>query len=316
MKSAPVTDALRRQLVAICSAAGVLSSDEARARYARDETPNLPPAIPDLVVRPADKAQVAEVLRRCAAAGVFVTPRGAGTGQSGGCVPAFGGVVMSLEALDAIVAIDRENLTAKVQPGVVLGALHAAVEDEGVFYPPDPASLAWCTLGGNVAENAGGPRALRYGVTRDYVLGLEAVLSTGEVIRTGKQTVKGVAGYDLTALLCGSEGTLAVITEITVKLVPKPRAVETALCVFDRAGKAATAVAQILAAGVVPRTLEYMDRASIRAVAAHGAPYRFSDDAAAALIIETDGDDHEQALGALSRAVEGADAAAASSENR
>jgi glycolate oxidase len=291
----------------LVGSAYVVSEESALAPYSRDETPNLPPSMPDAVVRPGTVEEVQGVVRLCAEGGVPVTPRGAGTGQSGGCVPVKGGVVLVMDRLNKIQKVDQENLLAKVEPGLVLGDFHQAVEDLNLFYPPDPASLQWCTLGGNVAENAGGPRALRYGVTGDYVLGLEAVLPTGELIRTGKETVKGVAGYDLTSMICGSEGTLAVITGLTLKLIPKPRAVQTALVIFDSAEKAARGVAGILAGGIVPRTLEYMDRTSIRAVRNHGAPYRFPENAGAALILETDGDSEDHAFMLLSRALEIAD---------
>jgi len=276
--------------------------------YGKDETPNLKPAAADCVVRPGTVEEVMAVMRLCHDKGIYVTPRGAGTGQSGGCVPLYGGVVLHMDRFTQVHTIDDENLIAKVAPGVITGDFQQTVEEEGLFYPPDPASLSYCTLGGNVAENAGGPRALRYGVTREYVLGLDVVLPDGRRVQTGKQTVKGVAGYDLTALMCGSEGTLGVITGITLKLVPKPRAVQTALAVFPSSETAAKAVAAVLKAGVVPRTLEYMDRTCIHAVRDHGAPYRFPADAGAALILETDGDDEEHAFAALERALEQAQA--------
>jgi glycolate oxidase len=279
-----------------------------------DETPNLPPALPDVVVRPGCTDEVAAVVRACADAGVYLTPRGAGTGKAGGCVPIYGGVVLAMDRLGSILHLSPPDLTVRAQPGVVLGELQAAVEEQALFYPPDPASLAWCTLGGNVATNAGGPRALRYGTTRDYVLGLEAVLPTGEVVRTGRQTVKGVAGYDITSLLTGSEGTLAVITEVTLKLLPRPRAVSTALAVFPTSEAAAECVSRVLAAGIVPRTLEYIDRVSLLALKALGtAPFPLPLHAGAALIVETDGESEASSFAALERALEEACAAGATS---
>jgi glycolate oxidase len=230
---------------------------------------------------------------------VYVTPRGAGTGKSGGCVPVCGGVVLQLDRLNHIIRIDKDNLVAEVGPGVILEDLQKAVEAEGLFYPPDPASLSMCTLGGNVAENAGGPRALKYGVTGTYVLGLESVLATGEAVRVGRQTTKGVAGYDLTSLLVGSEGTLGVITGITLKLLPAPRHVQTAIATFPSSAHAVRAVSAVLAAGILPRTLEYLDRDSIAAVRTLNPPYRFPADAGAALIIETDGESAQGTLDAL-----------------
>lgn len=286
----------------------VRTDEEALLACSRDKTPGLEPALPDVVVRPGTSEEVLEVVRAAAEAGVYVTPRGAGTGKAGGCVPVYGGLVLDLGRLSRVLLIDAENLVARVEPGVILGDFQAAVEAEGLFYPPDPASLSSCTLGGNVATDAGGPRALKYGVTSHYVLGLEAVLPTGERVRAGRQTVKGVTGYDLVRLLCGSEGTLAVLTEITLRLVPLPGAVKTALCVFSSSRAAASAVAGILRAGIVPRALEYMDRASIEAVRATPAPYRFPEGANAALLLETDAETEEAAFHALSRAVEVASA--------
>lgn len=288
----------------IVGAKYVVTDSESLTQAAVDETPNGKPAMPDVVVHPGCTQEIAEVLRACTEANVYATPRGAGTGHSGGCVPVYGGLVLATDRVSRILKIDTENLIAEVEPGVILADLQQAVEEVGLFYPPDPNSASMCTLGGNVAENAGGPRALKYGVTSDFVLGLEAVLPDGTVLETGKQTVKGVAGYDLTSLLCGSEGTLAVMSKIRLKLVPLPRSVQTALVVFSSSEQAARAVAATLAAGVVPRTLEYMDRHSIEAVTRFGAPYRFPVDAGAALILETDGDDSEVAFAALSRAVE------------
>jgi glycolate oxidase len=278
--------------------------DETLARHSKDETPNLAPSLPDVVVRPKDSAQVQGVMQLCAAHGVYVTPRGAGSGKSGGCVPVYGGVVLSLERLTRIVSIDQEDLVAHVEPGVILQPFQEAVEAEGMFYPPDPASLSWCTLGGNVACNAGGPRALKYGVTGHYVLGVEAVLPTGELIRTGRNTTKGVCGYDVTSLLVGSEGTLGILTGITLKLLPNPRFVQTALAVFDGTEQAVRAVSAILARGILPRTLEYMDKDSIDAVRVMNPPYRFPVNAGAALILETDGESEAGTFEALSRCLE------------
>jgi glycolate oxidase len=205
--------------------------------------------------------------------------------------------------MDRILEISHEDLVARVQPGVITGRLQAEVEKVGLFYPPDPNSLELCTLGGNVAENAGGPRALKYGVTREYVLGLEVVLPDGEIVRTGKRSIKGVAGYDLTALLVGSEGTLGVVTEITLKLLPLPRRVSTALVLFRSVADGARAVNRILEAGILPRCLELMDDVSL-AACAKSAPYKFPPDAAAALLLETDGNDEEAVFAELVRAAE------------
>jgi glycolate oxidase len=218
-----------------------------------------------------------------------VTPRGAGTGLTGGCLPVRGGIVLSTERMTKILEINEEDLIAVVEPGVVTGELQTAVEARGLFYPPDPASLASCTLGGNIAENAGGPRAFKYGVTREYVLGLECVQMGGEILRTGRRTSKGVAGYDVTGAIVGSEGTFAVATEITLKLLPKPPAVATLLAVFSDLVVAGTAVTRVLQIGARPRALELLDRATIDHLRGR-TPYRLPADAGAVLIVELDGD--------------------------
>jgi glycolate oxidase len=300
----PLPAGFLSRLEAIVGGSHALTDEEALGRAARDETPNLAPSLPDVVVRPGSVEEVAAVVRACAEAGVYVTPRGAGSGKSGGCVPVYGGVVLALDRLARIQRIDRGDGTCTVEPGVILETLQQSVEAEGMFYPPDPASLSMCTLGGNVAENAGGPRALKYGVTGTYVLGLEAVLPTGERVRTGKATTKGVAGYDLTSLLVGSEGTLGVITSITLKLLPNPRFVQTAIAVFPSSEHAVQATSAVLAAGILPRTLEYMDRDSIDAVRALSPPYRFAPGVGAALLLETDGESEQGTLEALERALD------------
>src|SRR6185295_11238018 len=185
---------------------------------------------------------------------------------SGGAVPVAGGIVLATHGMSSLVDIDRQNLLAVVQPGLVTADLHEAAEAEGLFYPPDPNSLKTCMIGGNIAENAGGPRAFKYGVTREYVLGLEACLMGGRVLRTGKRTIKGVTGYDVTALLVGSEGTLGVFTEATLKLVPKPTELATVLALFEDVRAAADAVRRIVAAGIVPRCLELMDARTLEAI--------------------------------------------------
>jgi glycolate oxidase len=212
-----------------------------------------------------------------------------GTGFSGGSIPVQGGVVLVMTRFNRIIEIDAENLIAVVEPGVVTGDFQKEVEKLGLFYPPDPASTLYCTLGGNVAECAGGPRAVKYGVTKDYVLGLEVVLPTGEVIDAGVRTMKGVVGYDLTKLFVGSEGTLGVITKIVLRLIPMPDARKTLMVVFHRVEDAATCVSKIIGSKIVPSTLEFMDNASIQCVEDYlsiGLPR----DAGALLLIEVDGD--------------------------
>jgi glycolate oxidase len=238
-----------------------------------------------------------------------VTPRGAGTGMTGGCLPARGGIVLSTERMTKIREIDTDDLVAVVEPGVVTGDLQAAVEAAGLFYPPDPASLASCTLGGNVAENAGGPRAFKYGVTREYVLGLECVQMGGEVLRCGRRTQKGVVGYDVTAAIVGSEGTFAVATELTLKLLPRPSAVQTLLAVFADAIAAGQAVTRAIKLGARPRALELLDRATTDHLRGR-TPYRLPEGAGAVLLCELDGDPEglDQALLRCAQACEAAGA--------
>jgi len=218
-----------------------------------------------------------------------VFPRGAGSGFTGGALPTKGGIVLCTERLDAILEIDEENLVATVQPGVVTEQFQQAVEKVGLFYPPDPASLKFSTLGGNVAECAGGPRCVKYGVTKDYILGLEVVTPTGDIITTGGPTMKGVVGYDLTKLLCGSEGTLGVITRIVIKLLPLPEAKKTMLVLFDSIDGAAQAVSSIIRHKIIPTTLEFMDGRTLDCVR-QATGLQVPDAARAVLIIEVDGD--------------------------
>jgi glycolate oxidase len=216
---------------------------------------------------PADTGQVARIVQACARHNVPFVPRGAGTGYTGGAVPIVGGIVISLERMNRILEIDEANLIAIVEPCVITGELQAAVETLGLFYPPDPASLHISTIGGNVAECAGGPRAFKYGTTRQYVLGLEAVLPTGEIVETGGKVVKNVVGYDLTQLLVGSEGTLAIITKVILRLVPKPPMQATLRASFTGIDGAVAAVAEVVRRRVVPAAVELIDRDSLEAVA-------------------------------------------------
>jgi glycolate oxidase len=258
-------DRIIAELSAIVGAEHVLTDEASRQTYGMDALKRGVPA--DVVVRPANTNAIAAIARLCHETSTPLVPRGGGTGYSGGAVPVRGGVVLSLERLNRILEIDEGNLLAIVEPNVITGDLQDAVERVGLFYPPDPASLRMSTIGGNVAECAGGPRAFKYGVTRQYVLGLEAVLPTGDVIHTGGKVVKNVVGYDLTQLLIGSEGTLAIVTKVILRLIPRPPAVATLRATFDRMQRAADAVTRLVRARVVPSTLELIDRASLEAVA-------------------------------------------------
>lgn len=260
-----------------------------RTLYGRDESETAA-RTPDAVVYASCASDVVEVIRVANRHRVPVTPRGAGTGRVGGSVPVAGGIVLSLERMKQIKSIDRGDLVAVVEPGVVTGELHQQVEAQGLFYPPDPNSLATCQIGGNIAENAGGPRAFRYGVTRDYVLGLEVVTAEGSLLKLGKRTFKGVSGYDLTSLIVGSEGTLAIVTEATLKLIPKPEAVATLLAFLPDVRATQKAVSAIFASGLMPRCIELLDQEAL-AIARENAATPIDDGVAKAmLLIEVDGD--------------------------
>ncbi|MGQ9558176.1 MAG: FAD-binding oxidoreductase [Desulfurispora sp.] len=243
---------------------------------------------PAVVVRPSSSQEVAAVVRLAAEENIPIVPRGAGTGLSGGAVPEKGSIVLDLTAMHRIVEIDTENMLVVVEPGVVTADLHRAVENKGLFYPPDPSSSPVCTLGGNIAECAGGPRGLKYGVTRDYVLGLEVVLASGEIIQCGGKTVKNVSGYDLTRLLVGSEGTLGIITRAFLRLLPRPEGRRTLRADFPEIERAAQAVSAIFSSGILPAALELMDDVTIRCVENYlhcGLPL----DVEAMLLVEVDG---------------------------
>ena len=236
--------------------------------YSRDMMPLAPSGRPLAVVLPTCTAEVVAIVRICAAHGVPIVPRGAGSGLSGAANAVDGAVTVVMTRMNSILEIDEGNRLAVVQPGVVNLDFRRAVEARGLFYAPDPSSYDWCTLGGNLATNAGGLCCVKYGVTTDAVLGLEVVLASGEVLRTGRRTVKGVAGYDLTKLIVGSEGTLGIITEATLALRPKPAAPVTMVAAFDSAEDAGRAVTGIIRSGSVPSLLEIMDATCIRAVEA------------------------------------------------
>lgn len=264
----------------------LLVSSDGCLPYATDESDVVGPQ-PDVVVLAATREDVTATLAIAERFGVPVTPRAGGTGRTGGAVPAAGGIVLATHALARVKDIDRRDMIAVVEPGVVTGVLHRLCEKEGLFYPPDPNSLDMCMIGGNVAENAGGPRAFKYGVTREYVLGIEACLMGGKALRVGRRTVKGVTGYDVTALLVGSEGTLGVFTEITLRLVPNPPEVVTLLALFTDVHAAAAAVGRVLSQGIVPRCLELLDSRTLDAVRGQ---VSIDPRAGAMLLSEVDGD--------------------------
>ncbi len=245
--------------------------------------------LPDAIIFPGSENEVARILRLASKEKLIVVPRGAGSGMTGGSVPVKGGLVMVTSRMNKIFDIDENNFLVRVQPGVIVSDIHKTVEEKGLFYPPDPASSSVCTIGGNIGECAGGPRAVKYGVTRDYVLGLRAVLPSGEIIQTGVSTAKGVAGYDLTRLIVGSEGTLAVVTEITLKLLRKPETIKTMAVFFDSLQKAAKTVSRIMKEATVPRCVEYLDEACLDLVK-DSLSFDLPEGIKAMLILELDGD--------------------------
>ncbi len=274
------------QIAAIVGPENVSRAIEERYCYSYDASKLQ--AIPDCVVFPANTAEVAELMKLANREAFPVFPRGAGSGMVGASVPWAGGLVMAMNRLNRILHVDPDNMIAIVEPAVVTATLQEAVTQLGLFYPPDPASLQFSTLGGNVAMSSGGPRAVKYGVTRDYVMGLEVVLPQGAVIHTGSSTMKSVVGYDLTRLMVGSEGTLGIFTQIIVRLLPQPEAIRTLFVVFPLLENAAQAVAEIIRNRIIPCTLEIMDQATIQAVENYlhcGLPV----DADAILLIELDG---------------------------
>jgi glycolate dehydrogenase FAD-linked subunit len=245
--------------------------------------------VPDAVLFPKSVGEMSDIMKVASAHNVFVTPRGAGSGLAGEALAKQGGVVICFTMMNRILEINTANRYAVLEPGVVIAELQKAVEQLGLFYPPDPGSAAVATMGGAVAMNSGGMRGVKYGVTRDYLLGLEIVLPSGEIMKTGTVTSKDVTGYDLTRLICGSEGTLAVITKITIRLIPKPQTKRTLQAIYDSLDDAGTTVSKIIEAGIIPATLELMDKTIIKALEdfSHiGLPL----DAEAVLLMDVDGD--------------------------
>jgi len=291
---------LQSRIESLLGAGSVLCDPADTERYGRDETPGLfePPG---LVVRPRSAQEISALLRMASETGFAVVPRGAGTGLVGGAVPFDGAVVLSLEKFDRILEIDEGNMMAVAEPAVVTGVLQREVEARGLFYPPDPASLDSCSIGGNVATGAGGSRAVKYGVTRDYVCGLEVVLPTGEILNLGGKIVKYATGYHLLDLLIGSEGTLGVITRVTLKLLALPSHRANLLVPFTGLEEAAGAVAALIKRRLTPSVLEFMDRGSLEA------SKRFLErdipfpDAGAHLLVEVDGDSKAAVQGAYEK---------------
>ncbi|HWO77851.1 MAG TPA: FAD-linked oxidase C-terminal domain-containing protein [Bacillus sp. (in: firmicutes)] len=244
--------------------------------------------VPDVVVQPKETEEVAKIMKLANQYEIPVYPRGQGTSLSGGPLPVKGGIVLDLSRWDQKLEIDAEDMVAIVSPGVITAHINAKAMEKGLIYPPDPSSSNIATIGGNLAENAGGPRGLKYGVTKDYVIGLEVVTPEGEVIRTGGRTVKNVTGYDLTKLIVGSEGTLGIITEAILRLYPKPAASKTLMALFDDLVDSGKAISKVLSSGILPAKMEIMDQASIQAVEAYH-PLGLPIDVEALILIELDG---------------------------
>src|SRR5687767_6261034 len=268
--------------------------DDRKQNYAHDETEDLV-FMPEVVLVPENTQQVADILRYCNNQHIAVTPRGAGTGLSGGALPVYGGVLLSMHKFNKILNIDENNLQVIVEPGVITQVLQEAVIDKGLYYPPDPSSRGSCFIGGNLAECAGGPRAVKYGVTKDYVLNCEIVLPNGEIIWTGANVLKNSTGYNLTQLIVGSEGTLGIVTKIVLRLIPYPKYDLLMLVPFRNLEQAGEAVSAIFRAGFVPSALELVEIDALRIVSkfVDSSAVQLSDDIEAHLIIEVDGNNME-----------------------
>ncbi|MEJ7913034.1 MAG: FAD-binding protein, partial [Chitinophagaceae bacterium] len=260
MISAPLLLPVLEQLNSFNSIVGeqyVLVDKEALHHYAHDETEDLH-YLPDVIIRPRTAEEISEIFKICNEHLIPVTPRGGGTGLSGGALPHLGGVLLCLDRMNTIINIDERNLQVTTEAGVITEVLQNALKEKGLFYPPDPSSRGTCFIGGNIAENSGGPKAVKYGVVKDYVLNLQVVLPTGEIIWTGANVLKNATGYNLTQLIVGSEGTLGIVTQIVLKLLPHPKHDLLMLVPFDSAEKACAAVSAIFMAGYTPSALEFM----------------------------------------------------------
>jgi glycolate oxidase len=282
-----LSNKVKEKLISIVTKANFDDSKIERLVYSYDATPNFQ-SMPDAVVSPRNAEEVSQILKVCNQYRVPIVPRGSGTNLCAGTCPTEGGVVLLFKHMNQILEIDEENLTITVQPGVITLDMIHAIEEKGFFYPPDPSSMKISTIGGNINENSGGLRGLKYGVTRDYVLGLEAVLANGDIIRTGGKLAKDVAGYDLTRLFVGSEGTLCVITEATLKLIPMPETRKTMLALYQDLNAAARSVSKIIAKKIIPTTLEFLDQATLKVVEDY-AQIGLPTDVQAVLLIEQDG---------------------------
>jgi glycolate oxidase len=289
-----LTPPLLENLATIVGAENILTDEESRSTYGSDETEDyyFPP---DAILKPSTAKQISAIMQFANEHRIPVTPRGGGTGLSGGALPVYGGITLSMEKFNRILEIDEKNFQAVVEPGVITQKFQEELESRGLCYPPDPASRGSCHLGGNLAECSGGPRAVKYGVTKDYVLGLEAVLPTGEIINAGGRVLKNVSGYNLAQLIVGSEGTLAIITKIIFRIIPLPRLRKVVLVAFSSLEDAASAVAAIFQRGITPSALELMERSAVRAAEERLGKTFPNGEAEAQLLVEVDGN-HEESL--------------------
>lgn len=296
MFTAQISHVVIEKMQKIVGAAHVLADEENLYKYSHDETEDLS-FLPDIVVKPATAAEISQIMQFCSAEGIPVTARGAGTGLSGAALPIYKGILLSMERLNHILNIDERNFQALVEPGVIVQVLQEATIEKGLFYPVDPASKGSCTIGGNIAQSAGGLRAVKYGTTRDNILNLEVVLPTGEIIWTGANVLKYSTGYNLTQLMVGSEGTLGIVTKAVVKLRPYPRYNLVMLVPFTTATQACEAVNAIFMAGITPSCLEFMEREALEwAIAYTGSSIPLPAHIQAHLLIELDGNDMELLL--------------------
>ena len=289
-----ITPAIIKQIQQILGDQYVLFDSESLKNYGHDETEELL-FLPEIVVKPRTAKEISEILKIANTERIPVTPRGAGTGLSGGALPIHSGIILSMERFNQILEVDERNLQATVEPGVINEVFQSAVKELGLFYPPDPASKGSCFLGGNVAESSGGPKCVKYGTTKDYILNLEVVLPTGEIIETGANTLKNSTGYNLTQLMVGSEGTLGIATKIIVKLLPLPKYDLLILVPFRSLDQACAAVSEVFRAGFTPSALELMERDALDWVCKYvqSTVVKLEDDIQAHLLIEVDGNDME-----------------------
>ena len=289
-----ITPSLLEEIKSIVGAAYFFTDEESFVKYGSDETEKLHYA-PQVVVKPRSAEEISKLLILSNQHLIPVTPRGAGTGLTGGALPHLGGLVISMERFNTILEIDERNLQVTTEPGVITEVLQNAVKEKGLFYPPDPASKGSCFIGGNISENSGGPKAVKYGVVKDYVLNLEIVLPTGEIIWTGSNVLKNATGYNLTQLIVGSEGTLGIVTKIVLRLIPHPKFDVLMLAPFNSVEKASEAVSAIFRAGITPSAMELMEIESIKLASklCESSAITITEDLAAHLIIEVDGNDME-----------------------